>query len=199
MADNINNVNVINNMFEGNSGLGIVVNSGVNVLIQGNVFESLGAPSVFARAVGALKVTANYFEANNIGPHPIVHFVNETTGQPVELCAEIVLDGAAQQGDLPYKYDFDAKNISLGDSAVLCESAVLTANFHNAAQSYGPGCAQLYVGLASFGSANGIIESNQQLGCSKYHPGQACVMGSGVNVSDSTNYRVGFNSGWHLN
>ena len=29
MADNINNVNVVDNLFEGNAGLGIVINEGV--------------------------------------------------------------------------------------------------------------------------------------------------------------------------
>ena len=41
MANNINNVNVLNNLFENNGGLGIVINGGVQVLVQGNVFESL--------------------------------------------------------------------------------------------------------------------------------------------------------------
>jgi hypothetical protein len=66
------NVNIMDNAFEGNQGLGIVINEGVQVRVQGNVFESLGGPAIFARAVAALIITSNYFEANNIDPSPQV-------------------------------------------------------------------------------------------------------------------------------
>jgi hypothetical protein len=42
MADNINNVNVVDNLFEGNSGLGIVINEGVrqsSLLIFSSLFQ----------------------------------------------------------------------------------------------------------------------------------------------------------------
>lgn len=66
------NVNVKDCAFEGNGGLGIVINNGYQVRVQGNVFESLGGASVFARGVYSLIITSNYFEANNMEATPKV-------------------------------------------------------------------------------------------------------------------------------
>ena len=124
MANNINNVNVLNNLFETNGGIGIVINGGVQVLVQGNVFESLAGPSVFARGVGSLKITANYFEANDFWEHSTpapLKFFDELTGKQVVMCAEIILDGAAlptpgYNTESEDPYIFDLTNISVGHS-----------------------------------------------------------------------------------
>ena len=40
------------------------MSTGEAVRIEGNEFESMGGPAIFANAVGALAIRSNYFEAN---------------------------------------------------------------------------------------------------------------------------------------
>lgn len=47
--------------FEGNYGVGIVVNSGAMVRLEGNEFESQGGPGIIVNSVSALTARSNYF------------------------------------------------------------------------------------------------------------------------------------------
>lgn len=80
---------------------------------------------MFARGVGSLKITANYFEANDFweghSMPPPLKFFDEVTGKQVTICAEIILDGAALPTpgyniDSEDPYIFELNNISVGHS-----------------------------------------------------------------------------------
>ena len=198
MANNVNNVNVLNNMFESNSGIGVLVNGGVQVLLQGNVFESMGSAAVMARGVGALQVRSNYFKANNFAPlqRASVGFVDEVTGSKRVVCADIILDGSAL--DAPGDYSFDPTAIRLGHGGVLVTSAVVSGNYFNPGQDGGGGSGNCsaYSGVASLGATAVVVEANSCHGCNKRHPTRLCVAASGANVTDASLFRVAMNSGW---
>ena len=61
----VNSVNVVDGNFEGNYGVGIIVNSGAMVRLEGNEFESMGGPGIISNAISALTIRSNNFEANN--------------------------------------------------------------------------------------------------------------------------------------
>lgn len=61
----VNSVNCVDGNFEGNYGVGIVVNSGAMVRLEGNEFESQGGPGIIVNSVSALTVRSNYFVRNN--------------------------------------------------------------------------------------------------------------------------------------
>lgn len=101
-----NSINVLNSIFEGNAGAGILINEGRAVLVQGNTIETNGGPAIIANGIGALTIKANYFEDNN---HPrteemakreeggggggdALAFVDGHSGQRVALCAHIILN-----------------------------------------------------------------------------------------------------------
>jgi hypothetical protein len=71
--------------------------------------------------------------------HPPTH--PHTHTPPQDVCTEIVLDGAMQQGAAPYQYTLDPTNISLGYSGALCQSVTVQGNYHNGGASASPGCA----------------------------------------------------------
>jgi hypothetical protein len=50
----VNSVNVLDSNFEENYGVGLIVNSGEMVRIEGNEFESQGGPGIIANKIGAL-------------------------------------------------------------------------------------------------------------------------------------------------
>ena len=50
----VNSVNVLDSNFEENYGVGLIVNSGEMVRIEGNEFESQGGPGIIANMIGAL-------------------------------------------------------------------------------------------------------------------------------------------------
>ena len=60
----VNSVNCVDGNFEGNYGVGIVVNSGAMVRLEGNEFESQGGPGIIVNSVSALTVRSNYFVRN---------------------------------------------------------------------------------------------------------------------------------------
>ena len=57
----VNSVNVVDGNFEGNYGVGVIVNSGAMVRLEGNEFESQGGPAIIVNAVSALTIRSNYF------------------------------------------------------------------------------------------------------------------------------------------
>ena len=55
----INSVNVVDCNFENNRGLGVIVNSGAMVRIEGSEFESQGGPAILAQNVRGLTLRSN--------------------------------------------------------------------------------------------------------------------------------------------
>ena len=94
-----NAVNVLNNNFAASLGVGIVANYGEAVRIEGNCFQSLGGPAIYANQIGALSIKSNYFEANNLRSGAFTWFDARPPRPPVaiSLCAEVVLNGAGNQ------------------------------------------------------------------------------------------------------
>lgn len=193
MNNNINSVNVLNSMFENNRGIGITIDVGYAVRVTGNVFESLGGPALVARATRGLTYSSNYHEADefNVGG---ARFFNESTGAPMQVCADVVLMGAQAVISPP--------NISIGAGnsdphGPSCLSAVVTANYFNPA---GVTCGDRYAAVASFGSHGVVVEANDCGGCGKHSPTQQCVAAAdgagGRSLANASEFRVGLNTGW---
>ena len=87
-----NSVNVIDGNFERNYGVGLIVNSGVMVRIEGNCFEAQGGPAIIASNVGALTVRSNYFEENNRYANQSARFgFIDPSGRAEEVCTDILV------------------------------------------------------------------------------------------------------------
>ena len=89
----VNSVNVIDGNFERNYGVGLIVNSGVMVRIEGNCFEAQGGPAIIASNVGALTLRSNYFEENNryANQSKRFGFVGHASGQAEAVCTDILV------------------------------------------------------------------------------------------------------------
>lgn len=68
----INGLSVLNSQFEGDL-VGIAVNDGSNVLLQGNVIEGMGGAAIVINSVAGVVVSANYFEDNNWAQDGLTH------------------------------------------------------------------------------------------------------------------------------
>eukprot|EP01052_Picozoa_sp_SAG31_P013091 SAG31_NODE_780_length_12148_cov_7.369295_4_plen_648_part_00 len=94
----INGLSVINNQFEGDH-VGIAVNDGSNVLLQGNVIEGMGGAGIILNSVAGAVVSANYFEDNNWQQDGEEHagvpnfWFDHAEGKNFTMCADIVLNG----------------------------------------------------------------------------------------------------------
>ena len=94
----VNSVNCIDGNFEGNYGVGIIVNSGAMVRLEGNEFESQGGPGIIANGISALTVRSNYFEANNLGwpagnNSKVISYGDHHSGREEQVCTDILLNG----------------------------------------------------------------------------------------------------------
>lgn len=89
-----NSLNILDSQFEaakGELGLGIVVNEGSMVRIEGNTLEGLAGPGIIANQVSALSVRENYFEGNNRGPSNFTFI--DTAGARQSVCTDVLLNG----------------------------------------------------------------------------------------------------------
>ena len=66
--------------------------------------------------------------------HP-VGFVDEVTGNKLEVCADVILDGSALSP--PHDYTFNPAAIRLGHRGVLVTSTTIANNFFNPDQDGG--------------------------------------------------------------
>ena len=85
--------------------MGIIVNGGSMVRLEGNEFESCGGPGIIANGISALTVRSNYFEANNLGwpagnASKVISYQDHITGTQEQVCTDILLNGNAAWFDL---------------------------------------------------------------------------------------------------
>jgi hypothetical protein len=193
-------VNILNNILEGNRGIGMLVNSGAVVRIEGNTFESTGGPAIVANAIEVLTIRSNYMEGNNrfntnttfdggwpIGP--AFRFANERGG--VHVCSDIVLSGASWQGFVPTA----ALNISTSSTVNPCSAVTIENNYHNVITSR---CVfSTYSGVWA-AAASDLAMSSSKADCSfAPEPGPPhCQAVGGPNASVAQTSR---NSGWTQN
>jgi hypothetical protein len=137
-----NQVDVVNSNFEWNR-VGIAIDAGDSVLIQGNDLEGHDGPALVAAGVWGLTYSSNYHEANNLGL-PLYAFGH----QAAPVVGDVILAGADTR--LPWNAAPDApwaqstckvKNGTLDRSdppncttpaltgrGIQCEGAVITGN-----------------------------------------------------------------------
>lgn len=194
-VNNINNVVIANSQFESNPGIGILIDDGYAVQITGNVFESLGGPALYARALHGLTYSSNYHEANNMGKQSLIRFANQTTGETMGICIDIILNGAsASVRDLSRN-----GTIPIGsEPSGFCTAAVLSANYFNPNNDK---CGNLYASLHSFGADGVVLEANHCAGCTETGPEEPRVCIPAIDTprngtKDVSRFRVALNTGF---
>lgn len=81
----VNSINIANSQWESETaemGVGIVVNTGSMVRIEGNTFEKLAGPAIVANQINALTIRENYFEGNNMLPTAFVFVTGSGATNP---------------------------------------------------------------------------------------------------------------------
>jgi hypothetical protein len=202
LDNQINSVNVLDSMFEagaGELGIGLIVNSGAMVRIEGNCFEGLGGPGIIANQLLSLSVKANYFEVNNMKPENF-HFVTNETGTPTRqsLCADIVVDGDYGFAGLEYDNSLSISQFAPGagvqdtapgahgwrgtqgkirlDNHAPCRSVTIEGNFHNPRSDTCPG--GKFYGTYAAGAIGLRSQSNDCDRCAKN--ATCAAVGTGV-------------------
>lgn len=106
-----NNIDVIDSIFEGNTGLGIYISGGMQINIEGNVLEGNGGPGIIIFGAKGVQIASNYFEKNCQRATPggryndtrFKHMVPEAIGQAfdpvIEFNTDIVLTGCSSSFD----------------------------------------------------------------------------------------------------
>lgn len=196
----VNAVNVLDCTFETNRGIGILVNYGAAVRIEGNCLESQGGPAIVANAVQALTIKGNYYEANLMGGHlpptagtGLISFV-DSSGKPVHVCADQVLNGEPWHG-----FHTGAPLVLSG--AEPCQAVVIEGNYHNPGASLCghrtqvAASGELFAGTLSVGAQDVAVRANR---CGSCLPPNCknckrCVTVTGVNASS---LKSDVNSGW---
>ena len=72
------------------------MSTGEAVRIEGNEFESMGGPAIFANAVGALAIRSNYFEANWQHGEAFEFQLAEHRSPTAAPCSDIIVNGDDQ-------------------------------------------------------------------------------------------------------
>ena len=186
LDNNINAVQVLNSRFEGsNQGVGILVNGGAAVLLEGNCIEGCGGPAVIANGVRGLTVRSNYYEANN--RLATLRYVDAATQREVSVCTDLLLDGAplaTAVSSLP--------NVSLA-AAAPCSAVSVVGNYHNPYKDVD--CAA-YAGVYAFAADGLIVEANTAgvSGTCKAAGKTCSALVTGPTVANES-YRVAFNTG----
>jgi parallel beta-helix repeat protein len=95
-----NNIDVVDSIFEGNTGTGIYMSGGAQYNIIGNVLEGNGGPGIIVFGAEGVTISSNYYESNNdksptrwknVLLRPQAH--NDTNSN-ILVHADIVLNGA---------------------------------------------------------------------------------------------------------
>ena len=156
MVNAVNSVNVVDGNFEGNYGVGIIVNGGSMVRLEGNEFESCGGPGIIANQISALTVRSNYFEANNLGwpagnGSKMISYQDHTTGTQEQVCTDILLNGNAAWGPDRPRHSGMGPLVMKGpegwlvlapiylSNAMPNSGVVVAANSHSPSASFCPG------------------------------------------------------------
>ena len=98
-----NNIDVVDSIFEGNTGVGLYCSGGAQYSIIGNVLEGNGGPGIILFGTEGTMIQSNYFESNNdlsrgtvprwknLLLDPVLH---NNTNPSILVKADIVLNGA---------------------------------------------------------------------------------------------------------
>jgi hypothetical protein len=190
-----NAVNVLNNNFAASLGVGIIANYGEAVRIEGNCFQSLGGPAIYANQMGALAIKSNYFEANNLRSSSFTWIDARRPRAPIGLCAEVVLNGAGNQSSWSTdpaglgQLVVPTTNTSLcpGGTGPQCYTmapqllaadnwlggAVYEANYHD--PGFSKCGSSAYTGVYVGGGQGISVSSNDCRGCGKANKTRVCV------------------------
>ena len=105
-----NNIDVINTIFEGNTGVGYYISGGAQINVEGCVIEGNGGPGVVVMGAIGVQLASNYFEANNgYAGRPFVYMrpaLDNTTAPVIKVNSDIVLNGAPSFHDGNSDYRF---------------------------------------------------------------------------------------------
>ena len=162
-------------------------------------FESLGGPAIYANQIGALTISGNYYEGNNLNAAAF-RWLGQAAG--AELCAEVVYNGAGNEtagrwpsiewSTNPARLDalvvrgpaggpkFSMAPQPLSDGSFY-GSAVIESNYHNPDQSKCP--ASRYTGVYVAGGQGVSVRNNDCRACAKRHPTRVCAAVGGANAS----------------
>ena len=185
----VNSINVLDSMFEGLMGVGIIANQGSVVRIEGNTIENMGGPALIANQINSLTVRSNYFEGN-FQRFQNWSFVAGTSAsgsmsaQPV--CSDIVVNGdtftthshpPSQANSLSLSRFGSAAATMLEGSippgevvlnnARPCNGVVIEANFHNPSGNPLQYCSK-FAGAFVSGATGLRSESNDCTDCDKH-------------------------------
>lgn len=95
-----NNIDVLDSIFEGNTGTGIYMSGGAQYNVDGNVLEGNGGPGIIVFGAEGVTISSNYYESNNdksptrwknVLLKPALH---NKTNSDILVHADIVLNGA---------------------------------------------------------------------------------------------------------
>lgn len=193
LDNNINSVQVLNNIIESNSAVGIYVNGGTAVELTGNCIESAGGPAIIANGVMGLTVRGNYYEANNVAKAGSIQFVDESTGQPLAVCTDLVLNGAPLASAI--NLSSSSTRLTLGTKGALTQAVSVSGNYHNPAMS---NCGKDYAGAFAYGAAGLVVEANHAGGCNpdaKHPDAPNCTALLAGPAVAKASYRVALNTG----
>jgi hypothetical protein len=117
------------------------------------------------------------------------------TGDKLDVCADVILDGSALSP--PHDYTFNPAAIRLGHLGALVTSTTVANNYFNPDQDGGGGAGDCshYSGISSFGASKVVVEANACAGCNMRHPERVCTVVSGGNSTVPTEFQVVMNSG----
>jgi hypothetical protein len=208
----VNSVNVLDCTFESNRGIGILINYGAAVRVEGNTIESQGGPAILANAVEGLSIKSNYYEANLMGGHlpptaghGLVSFV-DTSGKHVEVCADHVLNGKTwHEFNSPIDALIAGEPLVLDDSNP-CQGVVIEANYHNPGASLcgrptvAAAAGVEFSGTAAYGAEAVAVRANRCGSCvpPSCKPAGACKICEVIRMpgANASSLASDVNSGW---
>jgi hypothetical protein len=181
-----NSINVLDSMFEGRLGVGVIANEGSVVRIEGNTVENMGGPAIVANQISSLTIRSNYFEGN------YQRFANwsfvTASGLKASVCSDVVINGdsytsaratlptqanslslsrfAAAAGASPMAEAVPPGQITLSNARP-CNAVVLETNFHNPSGNPLQYCSE-FAGAFVAGATGLRSESNECTDCQKY-------------------------------
>ena len=198
----INSVNVLDSNFEHNYGVGLIINSGAMVRVEGSEFEGHGGPAIIAQYVKGLTVRSNYFEANNFVANQSAQlsFVDGHSSASEPLCTDILLNGVYGWHFRPSPGPNDTGlvmgRIPLGNSR-LCSGVVIEANYHNPGSDHCP--TQVFAAVYAAAAEGLRAEASDCSGCKSMIKERVCTaVATGGETSTSSNissFRIALNTG----
>jgi hypothetical protein len=193
----VNNVDIVDNWFEGGDGIGIQVTDGAQVLIQGNVIEGESGPGIVTSAVRGLDIRSNYFESNSERygrpPKGGGYGIPFTMPHGEKVCFDVLINGAAGNDDISHlATNFPAAGVNIG------------GNYHNpltseSARSFAP-CRSNEWSAYVIASAIGVTVTGNACSRKGCEPGKnislLSVGGVDPKLWSASKVRVESNGGW---